>query len=75
MQWSQCQVLVEVGKEHSSMIFFTYKFHILENSIPFLPELSEPLRLVMVLIVMAVMGKMLDREPEGSELVVKSCKL
>jgi hypothetical protein len=33
LRWSECQVLVDVGRELANMICFAYKFHISENSL------------------------------------------
>jgi hypothetical protein len=41
--WSECQVLVDIGREHANMIFFTYKFCILKLSVQMLQNLSEPI--------------------------------
>jgi hypothetical protein len=38
LRWSECQVLVDVGREHVNMIFFAYKFHISENSLRISPK-------------------------------------
>jgi hypothetical protein len=43
MRWSECQVLVDVGREHANVIFFTYKFWILKLFAQTLRNLSEPI--------------------------------
>jgi hypothetical protein len=32
LRWLERQVLVDIGREHTNVIFFAYKFRILENS-------------------------------------------
>jgi hypothetical protein len=43
MRWSECQVLVDVGREHANVICFTYKFRISKLFAQMLRNLSEPI--------------------------------
>jgi hypothetical protein len=44
LRCSERQVLVDIGREHTNVIFFAYKFHISKLSVQTLQNLSEPIR-------------------------------
>jgi hypothetical protein len=43
MRWSERQVLVDIGREHANVIFFTYKFRISKLFAQILRNLSKPI--------------------------------